>query len=218
MVTATSTMQFHEFGSRSEASLALARMIAGALGDALRARSRATFVASGGGSPQETYEHLGRNAIDWRSISVLPSDERFVPKDSPRHNLGMIRKTLKVPATYSELNSETDIDSLCPFDVALFGMGDDGHTASLFPDDPDIDAALGSKASTHQAHVPSLPEARISLTPGALHGAGVLCLLMFGAHKRMVFEAACEPGAAREYPVRILLRELAARLHVFWAA
>ena len=163
-----STMKFREFGSRAEASEALAETIAHALGAALDSGGRASFVASGGGSPRETYERLGRSAIDWRRVSVIPSDERLVPVGSSRHNLSMIRKTLGTEAAFVELTLQTDIDTLRPFDAALFGMGDDGHTASLFPDDPEIDAALRSRGNTHEAHVPRMPEARISLTPCAL--------------------------------------------------
>jgi len=211
-------MKFREFGSRAEASEALAWTIAHALGAALDNGGRASFVASGGGSPRETYERLGRSAIDWRRVSVIPSDERLVPVGSPRHNLGMIRKTLGTAAAFIDLALETDIDALRPFDAALFGMGDDGHTASLFPDDPEIDAALTSCGNTHEAHVPSLPEARISLTPRALASARARCLLIFGAKKRELFETACEAGPASAYPVRVLLEGAPAELQVFWAA
>ncbi len=210
-------MILREFESRSEAAQALVEAIECALGAALQAHGKASFVASGGGSPRETYERLGRSKIDWRNVSVLASDERLVPKGSSRHNLSMIRSTLATDANYIELTLAANIDALRPFDVALLGMGDDGHTASLFSDDPEIDAALNSKDSTHQARVPSLPEPRISLTPSALRGSKTLCLLIFGARKREVFEAACEPGAVRAYPVRTLLHDLSARLQVFWA-
>ncbi len=213
-----STMKFREFGSRAEASEALAETIAHALGAALDSGGRASFVASGGGSPRETYERLGRSAIDWRRVSVIPSDERLVPVGSSRHNLSMIRKTLGTEAAFVELTLQTDIDTLRPFDAALFGMGDDGHTASLFPDDPEIDAALRSRGNTHEAHVPRMPEARISLTPCALANAGTRCLLIFGAKKREVLAAACEPCPASAYPVTVLLEGASAELQVFWAA
>ena len=210
-------MKFHRFAERSQAAEALAQAIAQRLGGALEDKGRASFVASGGGSPRETYELLGRTSLDWQRVSVLPSDERCVGKDSPRHNLGMIQSALGVPASFAELTLETILDDLRPFDVVLLGMGGDGHTASLFPGDPNLLDALDGEGHTHPAEVPGLPEARISMTRAALLDAKAIFLLILGADKLRAFEAAKQPGPVSEYPVRILLHDPALPLEIYWA-
>ena len=210
-------MRFHEYASRSEAAKALAAVIEDGLAAALEEKNSASFVVSGGSSPRQTYELLGRSTLAWDKVFILPSDERCVPRDSDRHNLAMVEATLGVEAAYIELGEASDIDALRPFDIALLGMGEDGHTASLFPDDPHLADALLSRGSTHRAQVPALEEDRISLTPSVLVDAKALVLLFFGAGKRKVFEAARKPGPVREYPVRILTSNAVLPLDVYWA-
>ena len=210
-------MTLLQLESRSQAAEALAGAVARELAAAVESKGQASFIASGGSSPCETYERLGATALDWRKVRVLPSDERCVPRGSERHNLTMIQTTLGAPAQYIELTPDVTTDSLRPFDVVLLGMGDDGHTASLFPNDACLDDALASQNDVHTAEVPGLPEARISLTPAALLDAKVIFLLIFGEGKRAVYEAACVPGPVSEYPVRVIWKHAGADVRVYWA-
>lgn len=208
---------FREFDNRAAAAKALAEEIRQTLIQALQGSSVASFVASGGGSPKETYQRLCQLPLAWEQVSVLPSDERCVPEDSPRSNLGMIRTHLPVNARFVALDESSPIATLRPFDVVLLGMGEDGHTASLFPGDPDLEAALSSNAALHHCHVPGFSESRISLTPSALLDSKHIHLLMFGVKKRETYELALEPGAVQEFPVRFLFQGEAPALQVFWA-
>ena len=208
---------FRKFDDRAAASKALAKEIWQKLSAALRGSGAASFVASGGGSPKETYQRLSRLPLAWEEVSILPSDERCVPEDSSRSNLGMIRTHLPVNARFVELGGSSPIHTLRPFDVVLLGMGEDGHTASLFPIDPDIEAALSSDACLHQCHPTGMPEARISLTPVALLDANCIFLLIFGDQKREKLEAALAHGPVHEYPVRILLHDARIATQVYWA-
>ena len=205
------------FESRAAASQALANEIFQTLSGVLQRSGAASFVASGGGSPKETYQQLSRLPLDWEKVSILPSDERCVAEDSPRSNLGMIRTHLPVNARFIELNESSPIHTLRPFDVVLLGMGEDGHTASLFPKDPGIEAALSSDVCLHQCHPPGMPEARISLTPVALLDANCIFLLIFGGQKRERLDAALAGGPVHEYPVRILLHDARIPTQVYWA-
>ena len=172
---------FREFEDRATASEALARAIWQSLSVALQNSDSACFVASGGGSPKETYQRIAELPLAWEKVRILPSDERCVPEDSPRSNLGMIRMALSVNAQFVPLNESSSIHAFRPFDVVLLGMGEDGHTASLFPTDPDLESALTSSAAIHHCHALGLPESRISLTPAALLDAKGIFLLFFGS-------------------------------------
>ena len=209
--------RFRAFESREDAARELALDLSKGLAEAVQARQSACFVASGGGSPEDTYKRLGSFGLPWSRIRVLPSDERRVPADSPRNNLGMIRRSLGVDAQFMELTEATSIDELLPFDVVLLGMGEDGHTASLFPTDPDIEAALASSANIHTCSIPGLEEARISLTPRALLDSRMIYLLIFGASKRDCYELAHSPGSVADCPVRILSQGAQVPVQVFWA-
>ena len=96
-------------------------------------------------------------------------------------------------------------------------MGADGHTASLFPDSPDIRDALASDDECIVQNVPRLVHPRVSLTLRSLLDAHEVNLLFFGAAKRAVFERSLEPGPLEEYPVRALVHQQRVPVNVYWA-
>jgi 6-phosphogluconolactonase len=104
-----------------------------------------------------------------------------------------------------------------PFAVTLLGLGDDGHTASLFPDSPTIDDELTSDADVVAVSVARLPQTRVSLTPRALLDTREICLLFFGRAKRRVYERALESGSITAMPVRLVLYQTAVPVTIFWA-
>src|SRR5690606_20800675 len=104
-----------------------------------------------------------------------------------------------------------------PLDVAVLGMGMDGHTASFFPDADDAAAILaGNGPPVVAVHAPSAPEPRLMLSVPVLAGARFLALHIEGAPKRAVFEAAMRDGYA-PLPIRTLIERAAAGVDVFWA-
>jgi 6-phosphogluconolactonase len=201
--------------SRLAASRALADEVFETLTEALAATGRASLVVSGGTSPVEFF---------------IPSDERVVPLDHPDRNEAMIRRELlqgsaAAASLRSLLPPSGATDSLAEiaealpaaFDAVVLGMGTDGHTASLFPDSPELDTALRSADALALLNVPSQGMQRVSLTPAALLGSRRIDLLFFGQEKRAVFEAAAEEGAVAEIPLRFVLHQNTVPVRAFWA-
>ncbi|MEM9302114.1 MAG: 6-phosphogluconolactonase [Pseudomonadota bacterium] len=191
----------------------LAAALAAQLGDAIEAAvgrsGAATLVVAGGSTPAPAYRALDASSLAFARVTMLPSDERWVPVDHELSNDAMLRScfpsALAAGLTVVPLSSAPtpiedalrDVDTAVgalpsPFDVVLLGMGDDGHTASLFPDDPAIAENEASEALAAIARPPSQPTARVTLTPRALLKARELVLAISGAEKRRVIEEALQ--------------------------
>ncbi len=109
----------------------------------------------------------------------------------------------------------------CPFDVVILGMGEDGHTASLFPRMQNLDQALAAAAAYVPVDATGCPVAgkflrRISLTPAGLAPAHTRLLLIRGESKRRLLERVLDGDDALEYPVRIGFTTPGADLHIHW--
>lgn len=211
--------EFREFGTRADASDALAQALEIDLARAVQDRGEASLVVSGGTSPAAMFHALRKKMLPWRNVSVIPSDERNVALEHPDRNESMIRRELLVDQA-----ADARLLSLLPagdipgrFDAVVLGMGDDGHTASLFPDSPDLSRALGSQAQLEQLEVPRLGASRISLTPCALLSSRKIYLLFFGPEKRRVYEAALQENDVNRFPVSVVLGQGQVPVTVYWA-
>lgn len=213
------TLRIREFRDRAQAAEALASALQAGLGAALATRREAALVVSGGTTPVDLFRRLRKKPLPWKRIAVLASDERDVPTDHPDRNEGMIRRELlQDAAAAARLLSLIPPDPLPPrFDEVVLGMGADGHTASLFPDSPDLATALASRDALAPLRVPRLDARRVSLTPAALVASTRISLLFFGTEKRAVFDAALAGDDPAEYPVRVVLGQSAVPVTVFTA-
>ena len=171
----------------------VAAAAAAEIADALRQGSR-TLVLAGGTTPRRCYELLRQQTVMWGLVSVLFGDERCVPPNHPDSNYGMACDSLLdhvAPATVyripAELGPEVGaeeysrvIGAVSPLDVVLLGVGEDGHTASLFPGHPALDAG-GLAVGVTSA--PKPPTHRVSLTFQPLRAARRVIILATGAGK-----------------------------------
>ena len=224
----------YEFATREEASIAAAQRIRNALAHRLEHQKAATLVVSGGTSPARCFQELAHLDIEWDRVSVLASDDRWVPSDHEDSNEKLIRDKLlvngaSIAGMLPFFKADTPIEMRCaeldremrfmpfPFACSLLGMGADGHFASLFPDADNLDEGLEleSQKLCLPVETEASPYPRVSLTLAALSRSDGIVLLFFGEEKRRVFSKA-KAGNAR-YPVTRLLRQKRAPVYVYWA-
>lgn len=184
-----------------------------------------TIALSGGETPKPLYVALGvaplREEVAAFPITWIVVDERYVPIDHPDSNAGMMEKTLfanglspghRFLRFRTELNDPAattrafedewrslGIDTL---DLVILGMGEDGHTASLFPGTPVLEVEDRIAA---EVYVPRLDSWRVTLTKPVLRAATLRLVLAPGAEKKPVFEA-LRDGA--DYPIAQVTRDV----------
>jgi len=223
-----------EFPDRETASEAAAEWLAKSIRHSLEHQDRSGIVVSGGTTPGPCFDRLSAIPLEWSRVTVIPSDERWVPGDHPDSNERLIRSRLLVnraqPGHLLPLYREgvepgaalsmikQDLLALgAPACCALLGMGEDGHFASLFPDFDRLQQALdpGYSEPCLVVRTASSPHVRISLSLAALLETERTLLLIFGAAKRKVIDAAAAGNTT--FPIESLITNLAAPLSVFWA-
>src|SRR5919201_1750077 len=186
-----------------EAAAEAARRLAEAIREARERRGTAHVALAGGATPRRAYQLLARSVGDWAGVEIWFGDERAVGPDNPESNYRMVAETLlsghpEPPPRVNRIEGERGpeeaaaayeaaLEERLPaeggspaLDVALQGVGPDGHTASLFPGSPALDAP-GLCAAVHDA--PKPPPERITLTPRVLRAARIVLFLVTGSEK-----------------------------------
>ena len=225
-----------QYPDTASAARDLARRIGDSLRAAIAARGRASLVVSGGKSPMALFEALRTQALEWSRVCITLADERWVAVTDAASNEKLVRDHLLQDAAagatfvgFKNAAATPDLgateawariaDLPRPFDLVILGMGDDGHTASLFPGSPQLSRAIDGTAPPGCIGMtaPSAPRARLSLNLPALLGSRHLFLLLNGAAKWQVYLAASAPGPVEAMPVRTLLRQTRTPLDVIWS-
>lgn len=206
------------------------------LEEAIAARGAASLVVSGGRTPKRLFEQLRTESLDWAKVWVTLADERWVDVSSEASNERLVRETLltdkaanahfvgmKNPAPTPEAGADWATRALTrvprPFDLVVLGMGEDGHTASLFPGSLALSRGLDTTATPGCIAVNALtaPHARISLNLPALLDARRIVLHIEGEPKWQVYQRARSGGPTAELPIRAILVQKEVPVDVFWS-
>ena len=224
----------HFFEDRDVMFEALAVRISERLAVAVEQKGEATFVVSGGSTPAPLFERLSMIDIPWEKITVTLADERWVPMSDKDSNEAMIMEKFLVghaakarmvglytgeptPAEGMEACSQRLEQLPRPFDVVFLGMGNDGHTASLFPEGDNLLRALEAPEHIpcYAMNAPGAPQPRITLTLSTLLNCNDLLLICTGNQKLDVFRKAEQDGPVEELPIRAAIRS--GQLSFYWA-
>jgi 6-phosphogluconolactonase len=214
-------MKLEVYPDREMLMLRLANIIAGQLAYFLRRDGRATLSVPGGTTPGPIFDTLSGVDLDWANVAVVLNDERWVPEASDRSNTRLVRERLirgraaqarlvplYAPAeTPEELLSalEDGLRPHLPISVLLLGMGNDMHTASLFPGADRLSEALAADAPLLlPMRAEAAVEPRVTLTAPVLRGAFNIHLLITGPEKRAALDRAMTL-TPEEAPVRAVL-------------
>ena len=216
---------------------ALADFIVVRANDSINQSSRFNFALSGGSSPKRLYELLASDAycnrIDWTKVYFFFGDERYVPADHSNSNFLMTQKALFDPLKISEDQIFAVNTSLSPsdsaidyeqrlrkhfkdneykFDLILLGLGDNSHTASLFPH---TSVLHEKKALIKEIYVQEVNMYRITFTAPLINAAHCVAFLVYGSSKSgALVHILKDPMNIDEYPAQ-LIKPVDGELHWF---
>ena len=225
-----------KFSDRQTLVWELANKVASLLGKGIKQNGRESLAVSGGSTPVELFKRLSGMDIPWKDVVIFLVDERWVEPADKDSNERLVRTYLlknkaaaaqffgmkndAATAGQGEMVCEEQLKKApLPFDVLILGMGDDGHTASLFPGAEKLFTATDMNSGrTCMALAPvTAPHERMSLTLPVILAAKNIFLHIVGQVKREVLERAMADGPPEEMPIRFVLRHKKKRPVIYWA-
>ena len=224
-------VQVHDLADARTLAATLAHDVAERLRAAIAAKGQACVVLSGGRSPVPFLEQLAGEQLDWAKVTVSLADERWVPVEHADSNAGLLaRHLLKGAAAKARfvglyqqaenldaaaVSADQALAELPPIDVLVLGMGDDGHTASLFPHSPKLAEGLDPSSTRRCLPMlaPSVPHQRLSMTRPLLASAAFIALAVQGPGKLATLRAALAGNDFSEMPIRAFLHD---PLDIYW--
>lgn len=199
------------------------------LGAAAQTKDRVSLAVSGGSTPKWMFQAMARSHFPWTKLHVFWVDERIVPPSDEQSNFRLAQDHWFTPCGFPPANIHRVLGEYTPeqaatsyaerltmffelrpgelpvFDAIHLGMGDDAHTASLFPGDPLTGNRTGIAAAVN---APKKPNWRVTLLPGVLRRASSIAMLVTGADKakplKLAVDTAFQPA---QLPVQIIVKE-----------
>jgi 6-phosphogluconolactonase len=228
--------EWWEYDSLDELADAVAGDVGFIIDSAVEARNASLIAVPGGETAPAIFKKLAGQKLPWKRVTVIPTDDRLVPMDSDQSNVREIARSFLptgarvIPiateiADYKLAGNSADArlqDLPWPPDLVWLGVGEDGHTASIFAG-PDLQDALDApKARRAVGVMPDpLPEdapvARVTLTRAAILSARTILITVTGDAKREMLEQAIADGQSSKLPIGRVLAEVDQPIDIHWA-
>ncbi|TRX56820.1 6-phosphogluconolactonase [Thalassomonas sp. M1454] len=224
------------FESREQLDQEFATKVAEQLAQAIANKGRASIAFSGGSTPKGFFNALSQKDIDWSKVTVTLADDRWVDVNNNDSNDKLIRENLLINKASSaqlfSLKQEGTFDqeyltsltkqannTVLPLDIVILGMGEDGHTASIFPCSEQVHQGLSttSEPALMKTIPTTAPYERITFNFNALIGCSHLYLHIVGQSKQDVLNQALANDNAVEMPIRAFLHNSEKTCEIIWA-
>ena len=213
-------MEIKKFENKKNLESSLLLKISTCISDAIKKYGDARFLLSGGSTPMNLYSLLSEETIEWEKVKIGLVDERFVPKENLFNNETQIKNNLlKNSAKFATIfgmvyNYENEILNLKMvnqqykifferIDFTILGMGEDGHTASLFPGDKESEELMNtSNIGIFSTKSPSFPYNRITCSKELIANSNYIALFINGETKFNVLKNSIETQVPISYFVK----------------
>lgn len=227
--------EWWDYDSPGEMAEAVAGDVGFIVESALDARGACLLALPGGKTPQPIFARLAEAKLAWKKVTIIPTDERLVPMQDERSNVRAIAKAFLpsgarvIPiaaeiADYKLAGNSADAvlqDLAWPPDLCWLGMGEDGHTASIFAG-PDLQDALDAPKARRAVGVmpdplpAEAPVPRVTLTRAAILSARTILITVTGDKKRALLEQAIADGQSSRLPIGRVLAEAEQPIDIHW--
>ena len=227
--------EWWDYDSVDEMADAVAGDIGFIIESALDARGEALIAVPGGKTPLPIYARLAEAILNWKKVTIIPTDERLVPLTDEKSNVRAIAKAfLANGARVFPIGSDIADYRLAgnsanaklaelkfPLDLAWLGVGADGHTASIFPG-PDLEEALNAPRGRHAVGVmpdplpAEAPVPRVTLTRSAILSARTVLITVTGEEKKAMLEQAIADGHSSKLLIGRVRAEAELPIDIHW--
>lgn len=227
--------EWWEYDSLDELADAVAGDVGFIVESAIDARGVSLIALPGGTTGPAIFPRLAGRQLPWKKVTIIPTDERLVPMEDERSNVRAIAKSFLpsgarvIPiaadiADYKLAGNSADArlqDLSWPPDLVWLGIGNDGHTASIFAG-PDLQEALDAPKARRAIGVmpDTMPEdaavARVTLTRASIVSARTILITITGDEKRSVLEQAIADGQSSKLPIGRVLAEVDQPIDIHW--
>ncbi len=223
-----------KFKNSADLDQAFADEIALKLQSGINETGRASLLVSGGNTPKSLFAVLNTKPIDWSKVDIALVDDRWVGLDDSASNEAMVRSVLLqnnaakanfIGMKTAHENAFDAVESVKhnlialkqPFDVVILGMGEDGHTASIFPCSEQLDEGLTTSELLLATEPQTAPHQRMTFSKSALFNAKQFYLHLVGSNKEIVLNKVAAEPDERKAPISAFLNQSKVPMRIMFA-